>query len=164
MLDDWNPLSDDDTIDERAHYGLVLLRFAPAVVFLVHGVGRFGVGPYAMSMGQFAGFLGSLGVPAAAAMAWVVTLLEVAGGVALLAGAFTRIAASLLAVDMFVAMVLVHLPNGFPAGDGGYEFTFVLTFAMAALALIGAGDYSVDARFFEEEPTPRALWERVAGG
>lgn len=152
-------------LDDTTDHGLVLLRFAPALVFLMHGGGRLlGVGPYAGSVGGFAGFLGGQGVPAAMLFAWLVTLLEVVGGLALLAGALTRLFALGLAVNMLVATVLVHLPNGYAVGDGGYELSLTLLLLMLAVALTGPGDHSVDRRVFEEEPTPRALWERVAGG
>lgn len=150
--------------DDAHDYGLVLLRFAPALVFLMHGGGRLlGVGPYAGSVGGFAGFLGGQGVPAAIAFAWLVTLLEVLGGLALIAGALTRLIAIGLAVNMLVATAIVHLPNGYAVGDGGYELALLLAMVMAGLALTGPGEKSVDMRMFQEEPTPRALWERVAG-
>jgi len=51
----------------------------------------------------------------------------------------------LLAIDMVVALVAVHLPAGLWVGDGGYEFVAVLGVAALALALAGAGRFSLDA-------------------
>ncbi len=46
---------------------------------------------------------------------------------------------------MLVALVLVHLPAGLWVTAGGYEFVAVLGAAALALALTGAGRYSIDA-------------------
>jgi putative oxidoreductase len=60
-------------------------------------------------------------------------------------GLLTRVSSVLIAITMFVAMVWVHLPNGFFLSDRGIEFALVL-FAMAAsLAVTGAGAISADA-------------------
>jgi putative oxidoreductase len=69
---------------------------------------------------------------------------EFGGGLALLAGAGTRVAAGLLTFAMTVAIATVHLANGFFAPTG---IEFPLTLALASLATVftGAGRYSVDA-------------------
>ena len=61
----------------------------------------------------------------------------------LLIGLLTRTVAALLAVDIAVATVLVHLPNGFVVLDGGYEYTLVLTLSALGLALSGPGVVSL---------------------
>lgn len=74
---------------------------------------------------------------------------ELGGGILLIFGLFTRVAAALLAVDMLGAMVTVHLPHGFFLPEG-IEFTLVLAGASLALAGLGAGPLSLD----------RLLWGR----
>ena len=76
------------------------------------------------------------------------------GGLALILGLGTRIAAPLLAVDMLVALVLVHLPNGFFVSNGGVELVLLLLVASVSLTLSGAGAYSVDARIAPTDPNP----------
>ena len=69
--------------------------------------------------------------------------MELGGGLALLAGAFTRVAGLLIAGAMLVATVTVHLPNGYFLPNG-YEFTLTLLIASLAVTMTGAGAYSVD--------------------
>lgn len=103
--------------------------------------------------------LQGVGVPAPGLMAWVVGVVEVFGALALLAGAFVAVAAVPLIVDMLVAMVTVHLPNGFSfinitgmTGAGpvfgmpGIEVSLLYISALLALAIGGAGAWSVDER------------------
>jgi putative oxidoreductase len=74
----------------------------------------------------------------------VVSLLETVGGIALIFGILTRLFGLLLAGDMLVALLLVHRPNGFFAGDGGVELVLLLGTAALALALTGSGALALD--------------------
>jgi putative oxidoreductase len=62
-----------------------------------------------------------------------------------IAGLLTALAALVLSVVMIVAIVKVHLKNGFFAASGGYEFNLVLIAVAVALLLAGSGAYSIDA-------------------
>jgi putative oxidoreductase len=127
-----------DAFDRYAVYNTLFLRLALGVVMVVHGADKVG------GVAGFAGFLDSMGIPVAIVFAWIVTVVELVGGLLILAGVFTRYVALLFAVDMAVATVLVHLPNGFSASDGGYELTLVLFLVAIALALQGAGPLSLE--------------------
>ena len=71
-------------------------------------------------MGGFAGFLTSLGVPAPGVFAFLVTALEVGGGLLLILGLGTRWVSLLFVIEMLVTILLVKLPNaGFIAPQGG---------------------------------------------
>lgn len=121
-------------------WGLTVLRVVAGIVFLAHGLQKL----FMFGIGGFAGSLEQQGVPLAFLFALIVTLVEVVGGIALILGLFTRLVAILLAVDMLVATLLVHLPNGFFISNGGIEFTLTLLAVSVALALAGAGEASVD--------------------
>jgi putative oxidoreductase len=132
-------------VDRYAEYNTLFLRLALGIVMVYHGLDKVG------GVGGFAGQLDSMGIPVAIVFAWIVTIVELVGGLAILAGVLTRYAAVLFAVDMAVATVLVHLPNGFSAYDGGYELTLVLFLVSIALALQGAGPLSLERELLGSE-------------
>lgn len=121
-------------------WGIAILRVVVGIVFLVHGGQKL----FLLGFGGVAEFFGQLGIPLPLFFAVVVTLVEFVGGAALILGLFTRLVAIPLAIDMLVATLLVHLPNGFSVANGGYEFTLVLLAASVALVLAGPGEAALD--------------------
>ncbi len=115
--------------------GVLLLRLALAIPFIVHGYGK--LAEHDMYVQAFT----SMGIFAPAFMAWFVGLVEFLGGIAVLLGIFVRTAALLLAVVMVVAIVTVHMKNGYSLMTGGYEYTLTLLLAALAVAFTGAGKY-----------------------
>jgi putative oxidoreductase len=120
--------------------GLLVLRVAVGSVFLAHGLQKV----FVFGFAGLTGFLESAGLPFPALNAAVLMVVEVGGGLALLAGASTRLAAFLLAGAMAVATVVVHLPNGYFLPNG-VEFALTMMLTSLALLLTGPGRYSVDA-------------------
>ena len=134
-------------------WGLTILRVVVGLVFFVHGFQKL----FLMGFGGVAGMMEGLGVPAPGLFAVILTLVELLGGLALILGLFTRLAAIPLAVDMLVATLMVHLPNGFSVlPNGGYEFTLVLLAASVALAVAGPGEAALD-RFLATRTNNPAL-------
>lgn len=117
-------------------WGLVFLRVVVGIVFFVHGFQKL----FLIGFGGVADMMEGLGVPAPELFAVILTLVELLGGLALILGLFTRVAAIPLAIDMLVATLTVHLPNDFSAANGWYEFTLVLLAASLALAVAGPGE------------------------
>jgi putative oxidoreductase len=127
---------------------LTLLRLVLGVVFFAHGaqkmLGWFGGYGFHGTMG----FLESVGIPAPGAFLVICT--EFFGGLGLIVGLLTRVAAFGIGFEMIVAVFMVHLPNGFFmnwAGNQkgeGFEY-HLLAIAMAATLLLrGAGKFSAD--------------------
>lgn len=123
--------------------GLLLLRLVLGAVFIAHGMQKVWINGIPATQEGFAG----MGVPAPEVMAIIVAALEIGGGALLVLGLGTRIVGVLLAANMVVAMVLVHLAAGFFATDGGYEFVLTLAGGALALALTGPGRFAIDAAF-----------------
>ncbi len=98
-----------------------------------------------MGIPGVSGFFTQIGAPLPQLTAPLVSVLEFGGGLALILGLLTPVVAALLAADMLGAILLLHLPNGFYATDGGYEFVLTLFGASLALALTGPGAYALDA-------------------
>lgn len=123
--------------------GLLVLRVVVGFVFTAHGAQKIFEYTLPGTIGSFAG----MGVPLPEIAAPVVAFVELIGGILLALGLFTRPVGILLAVDMVVALVAVHLPAGLWVGEGGYEFVAVLGVAGLALAFTGAGRFSLDGAF-----------------
>jgi putative oxidoreductase len=127
-----------------APYALALLRIVAGVTFLVHGYSKVGV------LGGFAGWVGSLGVPAPQIVTIIVTVVEVAGGAALIMGLTTAWASLALAAEMVVTTLLVKLPTvGFMAPADrpgvGAELDLLLLAACLVIWTAGAGALSLEA-------------------
>ena len=127
-------------LDRAMPWGIALLRVVVGFAFFMHGQQKL----FQMGVGGVGGFFASLGIPAPELAAVVVSIVETVGGLALILGVLTRLVGVLLAADMLVAMLVVHRPNGFYAGDGGVELVLVLGAAALALAITGPGALAVD--------------------
>ena len=121
--------------------GLALLRIVAGIIFAAHGGQKL----FVFGLDGVAGGFAQMGVPGAAILGPAVAFLEFFGGLALIAGFLTRPVAVGLAGVMLGALFLVHLEAGFFMPNG-YEFVLALFGMAMALAITGAGSYSVDAR------------------
>jgi putative oxidoreductase len=140
------------------------LRLIIGYGFVAHGWAKLSRGPEG-----FAKLLEQIGAPLPEATAWVSTLIEVAGGLAILAGAFVAVVSVPLIVMMLVAMFTVHLRYGFSAintigltaagpqfGPPGYEVNLLYVAGLLALILLGAGPLSIDRLLARRKREPAA--------
>jgi len=121
--------------DQNKDIALLLLRIGVGLIFIVAGWGKL------TGIENVQGFFGNIGIPLPGLMAWVVAIVEFIGGIMVLAGAYIRIPAILLAVIMVVAIITTKI--GEPFAD--YRVDLLLLLMSAALALVGSGRYSVDS-------------------
>ncbi|SEP23034.1 putative oxidoreductase [Halogranum amylolyticum] len=152
--------------ETTTQWSLVLARLALGIPMLIAGVGKvFAIGPKPMGISGFAGFLASLGVPLPTIAAWGVGLIELVGGILLLVGLAVRLASAVIAIDMLVATILYHLPNGYPASGDGIELTLTLTLIAVALVLSGPGALSIEHALFDrEDSSPDSSQSRGTDG
>ncbi len=83
--------------------------------------------------------------------AYLVASLETAGVVLLILGLFTRFIAVPLIVIMIVAIMTVHLHNGFSAGNNGFEIPLYFMLFLFIFFSQGAGRFSLDRLFFDKK-------------
>ena len=121
---------------DYAHFAPLLLRVVLGLVFIVHGYPKLFGG-----FGQTVGFFESISIRPAKFWVFVVGIVEFFGGIALILGFATQLAALLIAINMLVAIYKVKFKQGF---SGGYEFDLTLLVIALSLILTGAGAYAID--------------------
>ncbi|MGB3831798.1 MAG: DoxX family protein [Mesorhizobium sp.] len=116
--------------------GRVLL----SILFITAGFGKL------TSIAGTAGFMGSLGLPLPTVTAVVVGLIELVGGLAILVGFKTRIAAIVLAIFALAASAVAHLDFSQAGNALMLQKNLGLAGGFLLLAVLGAGPLSVDSR------------------
>jgi putative oxidoreductase len=128
------------------------LRLIIGFGFMQHGYAKLARGP-----GDFIGVLHAMGVPAPDVAGWATIIVELLGGLLVFLGALVPLATIPMIAVLLVAIVTVHLPNGFSSiklvsfdaagahfGQPGYETDLLYLAGLLALCLGGAGPWSVD--------------------
>jgi len=132
---------------ESLGWALLIARIALGVVFIAHGYQKLSAG-----VDQVAGFLTNVGIPLPQFFAWVLSLTEFFGGIAVLIGLFTRYAAVGIAIIMIVAIFTVKLKVGLIGARGpGYELDLALLALALALVLAGPGKLSLEKILLKRE-------------
>jgi putative oxidoreductase len=123
----------------QQQFGIAILRIIAGVVFVAHGAQKV----FVYGFGGVGGAFAQMGVPMPTVTGPIIALIELFGGVALIVGLFTRVAALALACDMLGAIILVHAAGGFFLPKG-LEFVLMLLGSALALLFAGPGALSVD--------------------
>lgn len=123
-------------------WGIAVLRVAAGIVFLAHGGQKL----FVFGLSGVEGAFAHMGFPMPSILGAFIAVLEFVGGIALIAGLLTRWVAILFAIEMAVAVLKVHLANGFFLPQG-CEFASMM-FA-ASVALAGPGAAAVDRVIFK---------------
>jgi len=119
--------------------GKLVLRVALALILLFHGVAKLTGG-----IGFVGDMLAKAGAPAV--LGYLVYVGEVVAPLMILAGVYTRLAALVVAINMIVAVLLVHTSQFFTLNDqGGWALELQAMFfaGAVAVALLGAGRHSI---------------------
>lgn len=138
-------------------WALLPLRLILGFGFVAHGYAKLSHGPQ-----HFAEILALLSVPAPVPMAWATIVVELCGGILIMAGAWVIPTSVPLVVVMLTAMFSVHLPYGFSTiklkgvvsagavfGPPGYEMNLLYIAGLLALTLGGSGALSIDKLRFD---------------
>lgn len=137
-----------------SRWALLPLRAIIGFGFLAHGVAKLSRGPE-----HFAALLAQIGVPLPGITAWIVTGVEILGGLAILLGIGIAVASLPLIASMLVAMFSVQWPFGFSSvntigltssgpvfGPPGYEINLLYIAGLVALAVLGGGPGSLGGK------------------
>jgi putative oxidoreductase len=132
-------MSDQDAID----LALLILRCTLGVVMLAHGVNHIVGGGKIAGTGRW---FASMGMRPGIVHAWLASVTEVGAGVLLLVGLLTPLACAGVVGVMAVAWIINHRGNGFFIFRPGEGWEYVMTLALAAVALgaLGPGEWSLD--------------------
>ncbi|MFZ0761764.1 MAG: DoxX family protein [Candidatus Sulfotelmatobacter sp.] len=124
-------------LDRLQPIALLVMRLSLGAVMVGHGYHKvFG------GLHHYAQFITGFGLPAWSA--YLSAFAEFFGGLLILLGLFTRLAAFAICIDMCVAIAKVHFHNGL-LGKGGYEFPLALAALSFALIFFGGGPIAFDS-------------------
>jgi putative oxidoreductase len=127
------------TIQHTDDAGKLVLRVTLAALLLFHGVSKLSSG-----IGFVGTMLANAGLPAF--LGYLVYVGEIVAPLMILFGVATRGAAAVVAINMVVAVLLVHMGELFTlSATGGWalELQGMFLFTAIAVVLLGAGRYSV---------------------
>jgi putative oxidoreductase len=115
---------------------LSLLRIVVGFLFICHGASKL--------FNVLGGSLGSGKAAATGQLQWFSGIIEFGGGILLVVGLLTQITAFVIAVEMVIAYIKVHVPRGpWPLVNRG-ELAVVYCFLLFYMAAIGGGPWSLD--------------------
>lgn len=139
-------------MNKKYEVSSLILRLVLGISFFIHGLSKFQGG-----IANIAGWFDSIGLPGF--MAYVVAIIEVAGGIAMVVGLGTRLVAILFTLVMLGAIFTVKLSVGF-MGNGqmaGYELDLAFLAMAVFIAINGAKAYALDSFIFKGKKTENTI-------
>jgi len=126
-------------------FSLLFARLAVAYGFYEPAMNKWN------DIDSVAQWFGSLGIPFPTLNAYMAASTETVGVFLLTLGLLTRLISLPLIIVMIVAIVTVHLPNGFSAGENGFEIPLYYMLFLIIFVANGAGKFSIDRLIFGEK-------------
>ena len=135
----------------RAGFALLLLRLVFGTAFILHGAGKIAA-PFS--------WMGA-GAPVPGFMQALAATAEFGGGIALVLGLLTPLAALGILGNMTVALLTVHIPAGQPfvssnPAQPGFELPMIYWTIALLFLLVGPGTYSLDSLLFDRRKSSYA--------
>jgi putative oxidoreductase len=127
-------------MSDQTQLAFALLRVGTSAVMTIHGVARAWLG----IVGNFGVALEQWGFPAGLALAWVITIVEIVGGLSLAAGYLVRPLAIWFIVQLAMGVYLIHARVGWfvvGAGRNGSEFSALLILCFVVIILAAPAGY-----------------------
>jgi putative oxidoreductase len=121
-----------------ASQAAILLRVTVATLLIIHGISRI----LHDGVGGFGSFLDAQGFPAGTVIAWGITLFEIAGGLLMALGYYTRWIAAAFILELIMGIVLVHAKHGWfvvGGGSNGVEYSVLLITCLVVIAAQSKG-------------------------
>jgi len=119
-----------NALHDITHWGI---RAAMGTIFIIHSLKKFDP--------NFQEWLITIGVPPELQLP--IALAEFIGGVLLVVGVLTRVAASIFAVILLGAIFHIRWENGFFISDGGWEWDLIMLAAVLTIIVAGPGRVSI---------------------
>ncbi|MGD9533052.1 MAG: DoxX family protein [Candidatus Nitrosocosmicus sp.] len=138
-------------IEKISAFSPLPIRIMAGVAFILHGMPKFN------DLLGTQGFFASVGIPVDLAL--LIGLLEIIGGILLIVGLVTRVAAILFAVEMMCAILIVKAGNSF-MGQGGFEVDLLLMSISISLAISGPGRLSIEREIIKREIFPKISYKK----
>ncbi|KKP68660.1 MAG: DoxX family protein [Candidatus Moranbacteria bacterium GW2011_GWE1_35_17] len=125
------------------NYAYAIFRIVVSVLFFLHGIQKF--------FGLFGGIDGAGHAAELMSLAWFAGLIEVAVGIAVLIGIFTRLAAIVGFIEMLMAYFMAHFPTGLNPLLNGGELALMFAVAFLIIFRYGAGKLSLEKKYCNME-------------
>jgi putative oxidoreductase len=125
--------------EKKCEWCFLVFRVFIGLLFAVHGAMKFGI----IGEGTISGFATGVGIPLWLGV--IVGLIELVGGLAIAFGILTRLFAAFAGIELIVAYIMAHLPNGWNPFTNGGELALVYLASFILLFGYGAGKFSLDS-------------------